>query len=1173
MGVFSKSVRMDREYEQILECVRQQMRQKALPLVVSGMPPVVENAFITAFAQDFIDTFGCGILVLMPDDQSVIRLTDFLCAQGIDAYRFVQREWNLYNITASHESEHERLFVLSKILAEQFSVVVTTPAAALGYTMPREVLDVHRFCYGAGDIADLKELSSLLLEMGYVRVDSVDYPGQFSVRGGILDVFPPQGPENRLPYRIEFFGDEIDRICVFDPLTQRVTENRDLVWILPVHEVLYGPKEQAAIRKKVEACLKACSSEDGRKELLQELAAIDGGQPLHFVDKYISLIYPQKECLLNYFSKKTAVLICGTNALREQTEALGKLEAEMITGLLEHGVILGGTAEFSAPAVRFENFSAQNLFVHINTFAVGLGGVRISGMFTYRCRQLASYFKNYSLLKDDLESYVKNKYRIMLACENEAEIKSMMESLRQDGFQTVSLGEDASVSDLVPGVVYLCREPLESGYELFVPKFAALTLFGTDSVKFAPRRKKKPQKVPAGQKILSYADLEIGDYVVHVNYGIGKYLGIQNLTVAGVSRDYINIQYAGSDKLFLPVDNLDMVSRYIGAHSDDGLLKLSKMGGADWQKAKSRAKSAVRDMAKSLIALYAERMRKSGFAFPADDQMQRDFESSFEYEETQSQLSAIEEIKRDMQRPVPMDRLLCGDVGFGKTEVALRAAFKAIEAGKQVALLVPTTILALQHFQTAVSRMRNFPVKVEMISRFRTARQQSEILRALKRGEIDLIIGTHRLISSDVQFKNLGMLIVDEEQRFGVAQKERLKQMDTNIDVLSLSATPIPRTLNMAMGGIRDMSVLDEPPEDRLPVQTYVLEHDPIIIGEAIRHELARGGQVFYLYNRVESIDQLAAKIAREHPSASVAVAHGQMEREEIEEIWQALIDGKIDILVCTTIIETGVDVPNANTLIIEDADHMGLSQLHQLRGRVGRSGRRAYAYFTYRQGKVVSEIASKRLAAIREYAEFGGGFRIALRDLEIRGAGNMLGAEQHGHFDAVGYDMYIKLLNEAVLEEKGEAPVEAKECKMDIPLDAYIPETYIFSSAGRMEMYKKIALIETAADFDDVADELFDRYGEFGKPVHNLMQISLARHMAQRAGLSLVRVQNGEISLFADRFDVARWSVVAYTWNNKLRFITSAKTYLSYRLRKNEDAMDVLVQMLRRYEDACKEE
>lgn len=1173
MGVFSKSVRLDREYEQILECVRQQMRQKPLPLAISGMPPVVENAFTAAFTQDFTDAFGCGILILMPDDKSVIRLTEYLRAQGIDAYRFVRREWNLYNITASHENEHERLFVLSKILAEQFSAVVTTPAAALGYTMPRAVLDAYRFCYRVGDIANLQDTASLLLEMGYARVESVDYPGQFSVRGGILDVFPPQEAENRLPYRIEFFGDEIDRICVFDPLTQRGAENYESVWILPVHEVLYGQKEREAIRKKVEACLKKCESEDGRKELLQEIAAIDGGQPLHFADKYISLIYPQKECLLEYFSQKTAVLFCGTNALREQTEALGRLEGELITGLLEHGVISGGTVEFSAPGTRLDSFAAKNLPVHLNTLAVGLGGVRISGMFTYRCRQLASYFKNYALLKDDLESYVKNKYRILLSCENDAEVKSMMESLSRDGFRTVYLGEDASVSDLALGVVYLCREPLESGYELFVPKLAALTLFGTDSAKFSPRRKKRAPKVPAGQKILSYADLEIGDYVVHANYGIGKYLGIQNLTVAGVSRDYINIQYAGADKLFLPVDNLDMVSRYIGAHSDDGLLKLSKMGGTDWQKAKTRAKSAVRDMAKTLIALYAERMRKSGFAFPEDDQMQRDFESAFEYEETQSQLTAIEEIKQDMQRPVPMDRLLCGDVGFGKTEVALRAAFKAIEAGKQVAILVPTTILALQHFQTAVSRMRNFPVTVEMVSRFRTARQQGEILRALKRGEIDLIIGTHRLISSDVQFRNLGMLIVDEEQRFGVAQKEKLKQMAKNIDVLSLSATPIPRTLNMAMGGIRDMSVLDEPPEDRLPVQTYVLEYDPIIIGEAIRHELARGGQVFYLYNRVESIDRLAAKMAREFPSASVAVAHGQMEREEIEEIWQALIDGKIDILVCTTIIETGVDVPNANTLIIEDADRMGLSQLHQLRGRVGRSGRRAYAYFTYRQGKAVSEIAAKRLAAIREYAEFGGGFRIALRDLEIRGAGNMLGAEQHGHLDAVGYDMYIKLLNEAVLEEKGEIPVEVKECKMDIPLDAYIPESYIFSSAGRMEMYKKIALIETSADLDDVADELFDRYGEFGRPVHNLMQISLVRHMAQRAGLTLVRVQNGEINLFADRFDVVRWSVVAYEWNNRLRFITSAKTYLSYRLRKNEEAVDILARMLGQYENANQDE
>ena len=1033
--------------------------------------------------------------------------------------------------------------------------------------MPRDVLDRNRFRYGIGDVIEPAELAAELTAMGYVRVETVDNVGQFSQRGGIIDMFPPEeGEGEKQPYRIEFFDNEIDRICVFDRMTQRVIENRDDLELLPVREVLCDARALAAVRKSVKDCLAKCETADAREELEKELAAIDGGQPLNFTDKYVAQIYPQKECLFDYFEARTAVLLCGTNAIRDRLDAAARYDGELIANLLEHGVIRGGHTAFSAEPVRAEHFFAANVAVHLNTFAVGLAGERIGGMFAFRCRQLASSFKKYELMKEDLDGFIKNKYRILVACRADAEVKSLLEALGNDGVQAVSLGEGANAADLIPGVVYLSVEPLECGYELGAARFAALTLSGGEEEKPSLVRRKSKKKMKSGQKILSYADLEVGDYVVHTAYGIGKYLGIQNLTVGGVSRDYINIQYAGTDKLFLPVDNLDMVSKYIGAHSDDGLLKLSKMGGGDWQKAKSRAKAAVKDMAKELIALYAERMRKRGYAFPADDKMQHDFEAAFEYDETDSQLSAIEDIKRDMMRPVPMDRLLCGDVGFGKTEVALRGAFKAIEAGKQVALLVPTTILALQHYHTALSRMRNFPVKVEMLSRFRTAKQQKEILRSLKRGETDMIIGTHRMISSDVEFKDLGLLIVDEEQRFGVAQKEKLKQMAKDIDVLTLSATPIPRTLNMAMGGIRDMSVLDEPPEDRLPVQTYVLEHDNIIIGEAIRRELARGGQVFYLYNRVESIEYVAARIARENPSANVAVAHGKMEREEIEEIWQALLDGEIDILVCTTIIETGVDVPNANTLIIEDADRMGLSQLHQLRGRVGRSGRRAYAYFTYRQGKVVSEIAEKRLAAIREYAEFGAGFRIALRDLEIRGAGNLLGAEQHGHLDAVGYDMYIRLLNEAVLEEKGEKLPERKECKIDIPLDAYIPDSYIYSSAGRMEMYKRIALIETEADMEDVADEMIDRYGEFGKPVKNLMQISLVRHMAERAGMNLVKVENGEIRIFADKFDLATWAAVSFAFKNEVRIITAAKAYVSYRPKKTEDALKALSRIFAKY-------
>ena len=550
-----------------------------------------------------------------------------------------------------------------------------------------------------------------------------------------------------------------------------------------------------------------------------------------------------------------------------------------------------------------------------------------------------------------------------------------------------------------------------------VPRIAVITVLSESragAVSASARARKRKKRESATEQIMSYADLSVGDYVVHETHGIGRYLGITTMDVGGVTHDYITIQYAGSDRLFMPVEKLDKVSKYIGARADDDTLRLSKFGGAEWGKTKARAKASLKDIAKELIRLYAERMRRPGFAFPKDDHFQRDFESAFEYEETAAQLDAADDIKEDMEKSRPMDRLLCGDVGYGKTEVALRAAYKAIVAGKQVALLVPTTILALQHYQTAMSRMRAFAVNVEMLSRFRTDKQQKKIIADIERGDIDLIIGTHRLLSSDIKFHNLGLLIVDEEQRFGVAQKEKIKQAAGNVDVLSLSATPIPRTLNMAMTGIRDISVLDEAPGDRLPVQTYVLEHDDIIIIDAIKRELRRGGQVFYLHNTVETIDGIAAQISREIPDATVVTAHGKMEKERLEEIWADMTDGRIDVLVCTTIIETGVDVPNANTLIVDNAHRMGLSQLHQLRGRVGRSSRRAYAYFTYPRGRALTEIAEKRLEAIREYAEFGAGFRIALRDLEIRGAGSILGAEQHGHLDDVGYDMYVKLLNEA---------------------------------------------------------------------------------------------------------------------------------------------------------------
>ena len=648
---------------------------------------------------------------------------------------------------------------------------------------------------------------------------------------------------------------------------------------------------------------------------------------------------------------------------------------------------------------------------------------------------------------------------------------------------------------------------------------------------------------------MSYADLSPGDYVVHANYGIGLFEGIETVTVDGITKDYITIKYAGTDKLFVPCDRLEMIGKYIGERDKDGSVKLSRMGGNDWTRTKTRAKSAAKDIAKDLIRLYAERQRKPGFAFPEDSDLEDAFADSFEYEETESQTVAIREIKADMMHPVPMNRLLCGDVGFGKTEVALRAAFKAIMGGKQVAILVPTTILALQHYQTALSRMRGYPVTVEMLSRFRKPKEQAEILRKVKRGECDILIGTHKLLSKSLEFRDLGLLIIDEEQRFGVAQKEKLREMAKGVDTLTLTATPIPRTLNMAMNGISDISILDEAPGERRPVQTYVLEHDDAVIYDALRRELLRGGQVLYLYNKVEDIDLVAGRIMKELPDARVAYAHGQMERDELEDIWQLLVRGEIDILVCTTIIETGVDLPAANTLVIENADRFGLAQLHQIRGRVGRSERQAYAYFTYRVGKVLSEVAEKRLSAIREFAEFGAGFKIALRDLEIRGAGNLLGAEQHGYIDSVGYDLYIKLLNEAVLEERGETLAERREATIDMKISAHIPESYIPVSAHRMEMYKKISLITSKEDAIDVSDEFLDRFGDMPKATERLVSVALAKALATDAGIERVEAKGAELVFWPERPELAVWSEVFSKYKG-MRFAGAGSMNIVYRYR-----------------------
>ena len=792
----------------------------------------------------------------------------------------------------------------------------------------------------------------------------------------------------------------------------------------------------------------------------------------------------------------------------------------------------------------------------MEAFVRGTYEVPVRTLLNITARQLSVWGGSIALLEEDLQAMQSSGLTCIVLGGTEKTASNIATDLKEKGLSVVYMPDMSEIPD--KGVI-ITTGTLSAGMEFPAAGFGIITP-GRHTGKAAAKKRKNKH----AQELYSLSELTVGDYIVHASHGIGVFEGIHKINMQGVVKDYIKVRYAKKDTLYVPVTQLDLVSKYIGPR-EDATVKLSKLGGQDWQKTKARVRSAVKDMAKELIRLYAQRMQAKGHAFSPDTEWQRDFEAHFEFEETEDQLRCIKEIKHDMELSSPMDRLLCGDVGFGKTEVALRAAFKCVSDSCQCALLVPTTILAWQHYQNISKRMEGFPVRIELLSRFRTPKQQEDILKRLKRGEIDMIVGTHRLVSKDVQFHNLGLLIVDEEQRFGVAQKERLKDSYKNVDVLTLSATPIPRTLNMALSGIRDMSVIEEAPHDRHPVQTYVLEHDQGIICDAIRRELRRGGQAYYLHNNVESIERVAASLQNQIPEAKVGFAHGKMTESELSEIWRKLLEQEIDVLVCTTIIETGVDVPNVNTLIIENADCMGLSQLHQIRGRVGRSSRRAYAYFTFTRNKILTEVAQKRLSAIREFTEFGSGFKIAMRDLEIRGAGNILGGEQHGHMETVGYDLYLKLLGEAVKMEKGElpsAPVD-NECLVDMQVQAHIPERYIENLSQRLDIYRRIAGIKNQDDALDVLDELTDRFGKPPVSVQGLIDIALLRNMASQIGIFEVKQRDDYIMLYREPMNMEFLEPLIKILKGRVKLSAGNKPYVSVKVTGKETPLQTLKQVL----------
>lgn len=1067
------------------------------------------------------------------------------------------REFTFHNAAVvSRQYEHRRLSTLRALAAGECPLLVCTVESILQRTIPKTLLTQAAQVLRMGERHDLGELAGTLAAAGYTRCEQVEGVGQFALRGGILDFFSPAHPK---PVRVEFFGDEIDAMGLFDPDTQRRIENLGAAEILPAAEVLpqFAPGGYGGLLEGLDRLISQAKRRKGSETLVQTLEEdrerLSASTAFPAMDRYIALIYSVMATAADYFPEDAVVVLSESPRVAERGKSYLWQLGEDAKALMERGELAGELADFARTFEELTEVLADWPVCYLDAFTSSRYPQRPRTLLNLLTKQLPSYGASLETAVSDLAHYVSDGFRTVVLVSSEQRALNLQALLRE---QKMTTAVDFQLHELPGyGKAVIAVGGLTAGMEYPVGRFAVLT---EGQSLLGKKRRSKP--VTNRQKLGSYADLSPGDLVVHEHHGVGRFLEMTKMTVDGVQKDYVKIAYAGADVLYVPATQLDLVSKYIGSGEDaQETRKLSRLGGTDWEKAKTRAKKAVKDLAKGLIQLYAERQRQPGFAFSPDSPWMKEFEDEFEYAETDDQLRCIAEIKQDMEQARPMDRLLCGDVGYGKTEVAFRAIMKCVLDGKQAAILVPTTVLARQHYLTAKQRFAKYPVEIDVVSRFRTQAQMKDTLRRLEQGGIDLLIGTHRLFQKDVKFKDLGLLVIDEEQRFGVQHKEKLKELSKQVDVLTLSATPIPRTLNMALSGIRDMSTLEEPPMDRQPVQTYVLEHDWGVLSDAMRRELERGGQVYYLHNRVETITRTAARIKEMlGEDVAVAVAHGKMSQEELNDVMTRMSDGEVDVLVCTTIIETGIDIANANTLIIEDADHMGLAQLHQIRGRVGRSTRRAYAYLTYRRGKVLTEVASKRLGAIREFAEFGSGFKIAMRDLEIRGAGNVLGPEQSGFLLSVGYDMYLKLLEEAVLEERGEKPERPTECAADLSVAASIPDRYVPSPEQRMDLYRRIAAIRSEADADDVMDELIDRYGDPPRTVNNLISVALLRADAARNGISQIDQKGANLNFYLDQFDLQRVSALCglEKYRSRLLFSAGERPYLALRLKKGEDAL-----------------
>ncbi|NMD72195.1 transcription-repair coupling factor [Bacillus sp. DNRA2] len=1035
-----------------------------------------------------------------------------------DVYLYPANELIATEISiASPELKAQRIETLNHLISGESGIIIIPVAGLRKIVPPKAIWTQCQVSLKIGDDINLDELLNKLVRMGYIRAEMVSAPGEFSVRGGIIDIYPLTEID---PLRIELFDTEIDSIRTFSLDDQRSKLKLKEITITPAAEFIFEPEHFDKLISHIETglakTLKSVKQEAVKTLLTQnigyELEQLQMGQKPEQVFKYLSYAYEKDNSLLDYLPNDGLIFVDEISRVQEMNDSLEKEEAEWYTGLLGEGKI-PHDVKISHQLIPLLHKAPQKI-AYLSLFLRHVPNTNPQNIINVSCKPMQNFHGQMNVLKAEIERWAKGKYTVLFIGPNQERVEKLQRVLEDYGIETAV---NRKGQDLLIGKIQIAEGNLLSGFELPIQKLAVITeeeLFNKRTAKKSTRR----QKLSNAERIKSYSELRVGDYVVHVNHGIGKYLGIETLVINGVHKDYLHIRYQGSDKLYVPVEQIDLVQKYVGSEGKEP--KVYKLGGTDWKRVKKKVESSVQNIADDLIKLYAEREAAKGHAFSPDGDMQREFEIAFPYQETEDQIRSINEIKKDMERERPMDRLLCGDVGYGKTEVAIRAAFKAIADGKQVAFLVPTTILAQQHYETLRERFGDNPINIGLLSRFRTRKEQQETMKGLKAGTVDIVVGTHRLLSKDITYRDLGLLIIDEEQRFGVTHKEKIKQLKTNVDVLTLTATPIPRTLHMSMLGVRDLSVIETPPENRFPVQTYVMEYNGGLAREAIERELARDGQVYFLYNRVEDIERKAEEISMLVPDARVTYAHGQMSENELESVMLGFLEGEFDVLVSTTIIETGVDIPNVNTLIVFDADRMGLSQLYQLRGRVGRSNRVAYAYFTYRKDKVLTEVAEKRLQAIKEFTELGSGFKIAMRDLSIRGAGNLLGAEQHGFIDSVGFDLYSQMLKEAIEARKGDIDLaETSGLEIDVEVDAYIPDTYIGDGHQKIEMYKRFRSLTAIEELEELQEEMIDRFGEYPDEVAYLFQIAEMKVFSQIAKVELIKQVKQEVTiLFSEK-------------------------------------------------------